>query len=76
MAFNIRELSNPTSYTATLYVNNNPTTFIAVIPDGSINYGIISTGNVMLNELDLLTIKITFANGALSNGTCVTLIVN
>jgi len=76
MAFNIRELSQATSYTARLYVNNNPTSFTAVIPDGSVSYGIISPGNITLNQLDLITIKITFANGALNNGACITLITN
>jgi hypothetical protein len=76
LAFSIRELNNAEQYTATLYVNNNPTTFTAVIPDGSIDYKVISFGNVILNQLDLITIKITFDNGALNNGVCATLIVN
>jgi hypothetical protein len=37
---------------------------------------VISFGNIVLNQLDLITIKVNFEKGALSNGLCATLIVN
>ena len=73
MAFSIRDLTNPLTYSATLYVNGMPTMLTAIIINGSLNYGIIGTGYVLLNELDLITILITTTNGALSNGVCITL---
>ena len=37
--------------------------------------GIVTTGSVSLNPLDLITIHLTYVNsGALSNGVCITLL--
>ena len=76
MAFSIRQLSNVTSYMVTLFVNGIPTSFTAIILNGSTSFSAVSTGNVILNQLDLITLKITFSGSALNNGACATLITN
>jgi hypothetical protein len=73
-AFSIRELGNAVPYTATLYVNGAITSVQAIIPDGSVNYSITTPISFNLSTLDLITIQITFQNGALSNGACITLV--
>lgn len=74
MAFSIRELSKSASYTATLYVNGSATLFKAVIPDGSTSFSVNASENIQLNQLDIITIQISFDGGALNNGACVTLL--
>ena len=74
MAFNIRELSSNVSYTAILYINGIASTLIAQISDGSVSFKIKVNSNIQLNELDLISIKVTFSNGALQNGACITLV--
>jgi hypothetical protein len=76
LAFNIRELAQNKSYTATLFINNEETVFKAVIPNGSTSYKVIYNGAIALGQLDLISIKITYDNGgALSNGACASLVV-
>jgi hypothetical protein len=76
LAFNIRELATNNSYNATLYINNQPTTLFATIPNGTTSYKIKTNGNIALAELDFISIKITYSNGgASSNGACVSLVV-
>ena len=78
LAFNIRELSANTSYTATLYINNIATSLVATIPNGATSYKVKVNGSVALGELDIISIKITIGSGnggALSNGACISLVV-
>jgi hypothetical protein len=53
IAFNIRKLANPEPYIVTLYVNNVATSATVVIPDGSLDFKILSTVFYQLNPLDL-----------------------
>ena len=75
IAFSIRELANSVPYTATLYVNGFASSLICIIPDGSINYKTVSNANLVLSRLDQVSIYITFNNGALSRGACVTIVL-
>jgi hypothetical protein len=76
LAFNIRELAQNKSYTATLFINNEETAFKAIIPNGATSFKIKASGAIALAELDLISIKITYDNGgALSNGACASLVV-
>jgi len=74
LVFSIRELANATPYTATLFVNGIATVFDAVIPDGATSFSVSSNNSIQLNQLDLITIHITYSGGALSNGACATLL--
>ena len=74
IAFSIRQLSNATSYTATIYVNNISTDISAVIVNGSVSFNILNTISLPIQALDLITIYLSFSGGALSNGVCVSLI--
>jgi hypothetical protein len=60
LAFNIRELADNKSYTATLFINNVETSFKAIIPNGATSFKIKATGAIALTELDLISIKITY----------------
>lgn len=64
------------NYIATLYVNNVATNLIATISNGSVNYKILVEKEIELNSLDLISIKITFNNGALSKGVTCSLVVS
>jgi hypothetical protein len=77
LAFSIRELSSAIPYTATLYINGIDSGFSATILDGSVNYGVITIGTVILNNLDLISIYLSYpsSGGALNNGICATLTV-
>lgn len=75
LVFSIRELSNAIPYTAILYINGVASSFSAVIPNGSTSYSIVSSGNVQLNQFDLISIYLSYnGGGALSNGMCATLL--
>ena len=76
LTFSIREYSNAVSYKATLYINNIASSLIAEIVDGSINYTITSNTSVALNALDLISIKLDFTGGALSNGVTLCLLLS
>ena len=76
IAFSIRTLSNNVPYTATLYVNGYASSLSITIPDGSVNYKVVSNANIVLSQLDLVSIYISFNNGALSRGACITLVVS
>jgi hypothetical protein len=76
IAFNIRKLADSVPYTVTLYVNDVDTSITAVIPDGSLDFKTLSTVSYQLNPLDLITFKIDFNAGALSDGVCITLCAN
>lgn len=58
MKFSIRNLDADGQYTATLYINGNPSIISAVIIDGAAQYKVISNANQLLSELDQITIKI------------------
>ncbi len=73
ISFIIRDLDQAGNYTATLYINGNPSIVSAVIIDGSVQFKVISNANQLLSELDEITIKITTPGGALSNGASVSL---
>lgn len=48
-----------------------------VIIDGSVKYNNINTYTVLqIQPLDLLSIQVAFANGALNNGACISLIAS
>ena len=71
MSVIFKELSNSVSYTATLYVNNNPTAFIVVIADGSVSFTNVANNVIALNAFDLISVHVQFSGGALTNGvTC------
>jgi hypothetical protein len=72
----IKELSDNVAYTATLYVNGNSTNMNAVITDGSTQFSIVTNSNFQLNELDLISIKVEWQGGALSNGVTASLLCN
>jgi len=78
IAFSIRKLSANISYTAILYVNGNPTPAVSIIPNGSTQYSILSDVDIVLNTLDLITIRIEYiaSGGALTDGVCVSLLAN
>ena len=77
IAFSIRELKNATPYTATVYVNGIMSNLSIVINDGSIKYNNINIHTVLqIQPLDLLSIQVSFANGALNNGVCISLIAS
>jgi hypothetical protein len=73
MAFSIREKGDATPYTATLFINGAPSSMVATIPDGSVSTGIVVTGSVALNPLDLVSVQVTWFGGALNNGVCISL---
>ena len=73
MAFSIRELSNSTSYTATLIKNGVASSLVATIVNGAASTGVVVTGGVSLSPLDLVTIQVTWSGGALSRGVCISL---
>ena len=75
VAFTIRRFANNTSYTIKLYVNGIITSVNAIIVDGSTSYSVLNNVNYQLNALDIVTMQITFNNGALSDGACATLLV-
>ena len=76
IAFSIRELAGAVPYTATLYVNGFASSLQCTIPDGSLNYKMVNSANLTLSQLDMVSIYITFINGALSNGACISLVVS
>jgi hypothetical protein len=76
MTFSIRELSENTSYTATLVVNGTPTAFSTVIVNGSVSKSASSTGSVQLNQEDLITILVSWNGGALNRGASISLLAN
>jgi hypothetical protein len=78
LAFNIR---HPTrgSYTATLWVNGEPSSLSAFIPNGYSDVAVLGTGSVELQALDVISIRITFGSRCdheLSRGAAATLYVN
>ena len=75
IAFSIRELAKAVPYNATLYVNGFASSLTCTIPDGSLNYKVVSSTNLTLSQLDHVSIYITFNNGALNNGACITLLL-
>ena len=75
LIFSIRELASNNSYNATLSINNIDTSLVATIVDGSVSFNSSQVGNISINKFDLISIKITFQNGSLSNGSCATLII-
>jgi hypothetical protein len=60
IAFSIRGFASYGSYTATLWVNDVPTSLVAVIPDGCTSISAIGLGSVPLTALDLISVRITF----------------
>ena len=75
IAFSIRELANNIPYTATLYVNGFASSLQCIISDGSINYKVVNSTNLVLSQLDMVSMYITFNKGALNNGAIITLVV-
>ena len=74
IAFSIREYASAVPYTATLFVNNISTPIQAVIVDGSLSHKISNNSEqIILSELDQISVQVTFTNGALSRGACISL---
>jgi hypothetical protein len=75
--FNIRETqSQGGAYTATLYINGNPSILTATINDSSTQISIAISSSLQLNQFDLLSIRLTTPNRALNNGACASIIVS
>jgi hypothetical protein len=60
IAFSIRGFASHGSYTATLWVNDVPTSLVAVIPDGCMSISAIGIDAIPLSALDLISVRITF----------------
>jgi hypothetical protein len=73
MAFSIRQLGDNKSYTATLYVNGTATGLFAVIENGSLNTWTLTEGSLLVQPGDLISVKVTFNNGALPNGVAISI---
>ena len=75
LVFSIRTTANAISYKATLSVNGVDTTLSTTIADGSVgSHGAYSTGSIVLNQFDLISMHVQWTAGALSNGVCGTLL--
>jgi hypothetical protein len=75
--FNIREIqAQGGAYTATLYINGNPSILIATINDSSTQISVAVSSSLQLNQFDLLSIRLSSPNGALNNGACASIIVS
>ena len=61
--------------TITLYVNNKPTDYVVCICEGSIGFKSFNS-IVKIKPNDLFCFKIFFESGTLSNGVCITLVIN
>ena len=73
ITFSIRELSKNVPYSATLIINGNNNIQV-VIPDGSITFStLLIVNDIILNELDLITMQVIYDDGALQNGVCISL---
>jgi hypothetical protein len=76
LIFSIRQLLNPFIYSATLYINNIASGFVATIVDGSVAFSVETLGDVTLNKFDLISIFFQASeNGVLNNGICASLVI-
>ena len=74
IAFSIRELSLPINYTATIYINGNPTNSSATIINGSQKTGALVDTELIVGQLDLISIRITYpGENSLYYGASITL---
>jgi hypothetical protein len=73
LAFSIRQLGDNKSYTATLYVNGNPTDMSATIVNASATTWSLTEGSFLVQPGDLISARVTFNNGALPNGVCISI---
>jgi hypothetical protein len=73
MAFSIRQLGDNKSYTATLYVNGTETGMSATIVNGATSTWSLTEGSLLVQPGDLISVKVTFNNGALPNGVAISL---
>lgn len=75
LVFSIRTTANAIPYKATLSINGVDTTLSTTIADGSVgSHGAYSTGSIVLNQFDLISMHVQWATGALSNGVSGTLL--
>ena len=76
LMLHLRNFSDKKQYTATLWINDSPSTLVAIIPAGISVKCVIGYGTIQLNSCDLITVQITYDNGgALADGVCASLVV-
>lgn len=76
LMLHLRNFSDKKQYTATLWINDSPSSLVAIIPSGVSVKCVIGYGAIQLNSCDLITVQITYDNGgALSDGLCASLVV-
>lgn len=77
LMLHVRNFSDKVQYTATLWINDSPSSLVVVIPAGVSVKCVIGYGNIQLNSCDLITVQITYPNGAgaLADGVCASLVV-
>ena len=74
LGFSIRKPRLNVTYTATLYINGNPTSLSTKIIDGSTTISNIALGSVAINALDLISIHLEFSDkSVLDEGVCASL---
>jgi hypothetical protein len=73
MVFSIRQLGDNKTYTATVFVNGTATAMTATIVNGSLNTWSLTEGSLLVQPGDLISVKVTFNNGALPNGVSISL---
>jgi hypothetical protein len=74
ISFTIRNQLN-SKCTINLYINNKPSDYIVSICDGTVNFKSFNSV-IKIKPTDVFCFKINFESGILSNGICITLVVN
>ena len=67
LGFSIRKPRQNTTYSATLYINGNPTLLKTQIIDGSTSISNITLGSIPINALDLISIHLEFSDKSILN---------
>jgi hypothetical protein len=78
LMLHLRNFSDKKRYTATLWINDSPSTLTTFIPEGVSVKCATGYGTIQLNSCDLITIQITYTSGnggALVEGVSASLVV-